>query len=134
MLPCEHMLQSPVELYSLLFFIFFVSTQVLGISELDKTLLVYGYATALIEIGQPEVTERPISPRLHKAPIFAETCNMYLCQMYNEIFKSIPFFIFFLKELAEAQRQFKKLSSSANRTFQSLVHYGLGKVLLKENK
>ncbi|XP_060765384.1 E3 ubiquitin-protein ligase TTC3 isoform X2 [Neoarius graeffei] len=66
-------------------------TKVLGISELDRTLLVYGYATALIEIGQPE-------------------------------------------ELTEAQRQFKKLSSSANRTFQSLVHYGLGKVLLKENK
>ncbi|KAK3550077.1 hypothetical protein QTP86_019173 [Hemibagrus guttatus] len=63
----------------------------LGISEMDRTLLIYGYATALIEIGQPE-------------------------------------------ELAEAQRQFERLSSTANRTFQSLVHYGLGKVLLKENK
>ncbi|XP_060751998.1 E3 ubiquitin-protein ligase TTC3 isoform X2 [Tachysurus vachellii] len=63
----------------------------LGISEMDRTLLIYGYATALIEIGQPE-------------------------------------------ELAEAQRQFEKLSSTANRTFQSLVHTGLGKVLLKENK
>ncbi|XP_046717290.1 E3 ubiquitin-protein ligase TTC3 isoform X2 [Silurus meridionalis] len=66
-------------------------TKDLGVSELDRTLLVYGYATALIEIGQPE-------------------------------------------ELAEAQRQFEKLSTSANRTFQSLVHYGLGKVFLKENK
>ncbi|XP_034168674.2 E3 ubiquitin-protein ligase TTC3 isoform X1 [Pangasianodon hypophthalmus] len=66
-------------------------TKDLSITELDRTLLIYGYATALIEIGQPE-------------------------------------------ELAEAQRQFEKLSSSANRTFQSLVHYGLGKVLLKENK
>ncbi|XP_053502090.1 E3 ubiquitin-protein ligase TTC3 isoform X2 [Ictalurus furcatus] len=66
-------------------------TKDLCISELDRTLLIYGYATALIEIGQPE-------------------------------------------ELAEAQRQCEKLSSSANRTFQSLVHYGLGKVLLKENK
>lgn len=36
--------------------------------------------------------------------------------------------------MAEAQRQCEKLSSSANRTFQSLVHYGLGKVLLKEHK
>lgn len=48
---------------------------------------------------------------------------------------SILFFpLHLLKELVEAQRQLEKLSSSANRTFQSLVHYGLGKVLLKENK
>ncbi|KAF5892632.1 E3 ubiquitin-protein ligase TTC3 isoform X3, partial [Clarias magur] len=68
-----------------------IGTKNLGITELDTTLLIYGYATALIEIGQPE-------------------------------------------ELADAQRQFEKLSSLAIRTFQSLVHYGLGKVLLKENK
>lgn len=48
--------------------------------------------------------------------------------------KASYFYFYFFKELAEAQRQFEKLSTLANRTFQSLVHYGLGKVLLKENK
>ncbi|KAI4903175.1 hypothetical protein NFI96_020764 [Prochilodus magdalenae] len=66
-------------------------TKELGISELDKSLLIYGYATALVEIGQPE-------------------------------------------ELAEAQKRFDKLSSSEDRKFQSLVHYGIGKVFLKENR
>ncbi|XP_066506429.1 E3 ubiquitin-protein ligase TTC3 isoform X2 [Hoplias malabaricus] len=62
-----------------------------GITELDKALLIYGYATALLEIGQPE-------------------------------------------ELTEAKRQFDKLRSSEDRKFQSLVHYGIGKVFLKENR
>lgn len=92
------MLKPLVELHSIFFkkkvFFFkfiFVSTQDLCISELDRTLLIYGYATALIEIGQPEVTEHPISPRLHKVPVFAETWNMYLWQMYNEIKKKTSF-------------------------------------------
>lgn len=55
--------------------------QILGISELDRTLLVYGYATALIEIGQPEVAEPPISPTLHNAPVFAEICIYGKCTM-----------------------------------------------------
>lgn len=38
-----------------------------------------------------------------------------------------------LKELAEAQRLFTKLESS-ERKFQLLVHYGLGRVYLKENR
>ncbi|KAK9968873.1 hypothetical protein ABG768_003172 [Culter alburnus] len=62
----------------------------LGLTELDKSVLVYGYATALLEIGQPE-------------------------------------------ELAEAQRKFATLESS-DRKFQSLVHYGMGRVYLKENR
>uniref|UniRef100_A0A3B4E5Q3 RING-type E3 ubiquitin transferase n=1 Tax=Pygocentrus nattereri TaxID=42514 RepID=A0A3B4E5Q3_PYGNA len=66
-------------------------TKDLGITELDKSLLLFGYATALVEIGQPE-------------------------------------------ELAEAQRQFAKLSSSEDRKFQCLVHFGIGKVFLKENR
>ncbi|XP_062870682.1 E3 ubiquitin-protein ligase TTC3 isoform X2 [Trichomycterus rosablanca] len=68
-----------------------IGTKVLGISELDKALLIYGYATALIEIGKPE-------------------------------------------ELSEAQKQLNKLNSSQDRTFKSLVHYGFGKVFLKENR
>lgn len=54
--------------------------------------------------------------------------------MCNEVKKKKKPFFAFLKELVEAQRQFEKLSSSADRIFQSLVHFGLGKVLLKENK
>ncbi|XP_072515716.1 E3 ubiquitin-protein ligase TTC3 isoform X2 [Salminus brasiliensis] len=66
-------------------------TKDLGITELDRSLLVFGYATALVEIGQPE-------------------------------------------ELTKAQKQFAKLSSLEDRKFQSLVHYGIGKVFLKENR
>ncbi|XP_067288766.1 E3 ubiquitin-protein ligase TTC3 [Pseudorasbora parva] len=62
----------------------------LGLTELDKSVLVYGYASALLEIGQPE-------------------------------------------ELAEAQRKFTTLESS-DRKFQSLVHYGMGRLYLKENR
>lgn len=62
----------------------------LGLSQLDKCILIYGYATALLEVGQPE-------------------------------------------ELAEALRLFTKLESS-ERQFQSLVHYGMGRVYLKENR
>ncbi|XP_016417316.1 E3 ubiquitin-protein ligase TTC3-like, partial [Sinocyclocheilus rhinocerous] len=65
-------------------------TTELGLTELDKSVLMYGYAMALLEIGQPE-------------------------------------------ELAEAQRLFTKLESS-ERKFQSLVHYGMGRVYLKENR
>ncbi|XP_052423013.1 E3 ubiquitin-protein ligase TTC3 isoform X6 [Carassius gibelio] len=65
-------------------------TSELGLTELDKSVLMYGYAVALLEIGQPE-------------------------------------------ELAEAQRLFTKLESS-ERKFQSLVHYGMGRVYLKENR
>ncbi|XP_057176723.1 E3 ubiquitin-protein ligase TTC3 isoform X2 [Triplophysa rosa] len=62
----------------------------LGLSQLDKCILVYGYGTALLEVGQPE-------------------------------------------ELGEARRLFTKLESS-ERQFQSLVHYGMGRVYLKENR
>ncbi|KAF4108623.1 E3 ubiquitin-protein ligase TTC3 isoform X2 [Onychostoma macrolepis] len=65
-------------------------TSELGLTELDKSVLMYGYAMALLEIGQPE-------------------------------------------ELAEAQQLFTKLESS-ERKFQSLVHYGMGRVYLKENR
>uniref|UniRef100_A0A9J7XBK9 Tetratricopeptide repeat domain 3 n=1 Tax=Cyprinus carpio carpio TaxID=630221 RepID=A0A9J7XBK9_CYPCA len=65
-------------------------TSELGLTELDRSVLMYGYAVALLEIGQPE-------------------------------------------ELAEAQRLFTKLESS-ERKFQLLVHYGLGRVYLKENR
>ncbi|KAK7121134.1 hypothetical protein R3I94_020942 [Phoxinus phoxinus] len=65
-------------------------TAALGLTELDKSVLVYGYATALLEIGQPE-------------------------------------------ELAEAQRRLATLESS-DRKFQLLVHYGMGRVYLKENR
>ncbi|XP_051539596.1 E3 ubiquitin-protein ligase TTC3 [Myxocyprinus asiaticus] len=65
-------------------------TTELGLSEPDKCVLIYGYATALLEIGQPE-------------------------------------------ELAEAQRLFTTLESS-ERKFQSLMHYGMGRVYLKENR
>ncbi|XP_056593073.1 E3 ubiquitin-protein ligase TTC3 isoform X2 [Triplophysa dalaica] len=62
----------------------------LGLSQLDKCILLYGYGTALLEVGQPE-------------------------------------------ELGEARRLFTKLESS-ERQFQSLVHYGMGRVYLKENR
>ncbi|KAA0704441.1 E3 ubiquitin-protein ligase TTC3 [Triplophysa tibetana] len=62
----------------------------LGLSQLDKCILVYGYGTALLEVGQPE-------------------------------------------ELCEARKLFTKLESS-ERQFQSLVHYGMGRVYLKENR
>ncbi|XP_051973434.1 LOW QUALITY PROTEIN: E3 ubiquitin-protein ligase TTC3-like [Xyrauchen texanus] len=62
----------------------------LGLSELDKCVLIYGYATALLEVGQSE-------------------------------------------ELAEAQRLFTTLETS-ERKFQSLMHYGMGRVYLKENR
>ncbi|XP_073686273.1 E3 ubiquitin-protein ligase TTC3 [Garra rufa] len=65
-------------------------TTELGLTELDKSVLMYGYATALLEIGQPE-------------------------------------------ELAKAQQLLTKLESS-ERKFQSLVHYGMGRVYLKENR
>ncbi|XP_026076352.1 E3 ubiquitin-protein ligase TTC3 isoform X2 [Carassius auratus] len=65
-------------------------TSELGLTELDKSVLMYGYAVALLEIGQPE-------------------------------------------ELDEAQRLFTKLESS-ERKFQLLVHYGMGRVYLKENR
>ncbi|XP_051971879.1 E3 ubiquitin-protein ligase TTC3-like isoform X2 [Xyrauchen texanus] len=65
-------------------------TTELGFSELDRCVLIYGYATALLEIGQPE-------------------------------------------ELAEAQRLFTTLETS-ERKFQSLMHYGMGRVYLKENR
>uniref|UniRef100_A0A8C1ZC21 RING-type E3 ubiquitin transferase n=1 Tax=Cyprinus carpio TaxID=7962 RepID=A0A8C1ZC21_CYPCA len=65
-------------------------TSELGLTELDKSVLMYGYATALLEIGQPE-------------------------------------------ELVEAEQLFTKLESS-ERKFQSLVHYGMGRVYLKENR
>lgn len=66
------------------------STTELGLTELDKSVLLYGYATALLETGQPE-------------------------------------------ELAEAEKLFAKLEST-ERKFQSLVHYGMGRVYLKENR
>ncbi|RXN18895.1 E3 ubiquitin- ligase TTC3 isoform X1 [Labeo rohita] len=62
----------------------------LGLTELDKSVLMYGYAMALLEIGQPE-------------------------------------------ELAKAQQLLTKLESS-ERKFQLLVHYGRGRVYLKENR
>ncbi|XP_051542126.1 E3 ubiquitin-protein ligase TTC3-like isoform X2 [Myxocyprinus asiaticus] len=65
-------------------------TTELGLSELDKCVLIYGYATALLEVGQPE-------------------------------------------ELSEAQKLFTTLESS-ERKFQSLMHYGMGRVYLKENR
>ncbi|XP_050976999.1 E3 ubiquitin-protein ligase TTC3 isoform X2 [Labeo rohita] len=65
-------------------------TTELGLTELDKSVLMYGYAMALLEIGQPE-------------------------------------------ELAKAQQLLTKLESS-ERKFQLLVHYGRGRVYLKENR
>ncbi|TRY96799.1 hypothetical protein DNTS_033787 [Danionella cerebrum] len=61
----------------------------LSLTELDKSVLLYGYATALLETGQPE-------------------------------------------ELAQAEKLLTRLESS-ERKFQCLVHYGLGRVYLKEN-
>ncbi|XP_030647947.1 E3 ubiquitin-protein ligase TTC3 isoform X2 [Chanos chanos] len=63
----------------------------LGLSELDRMLLMYGYAMALLETGQPE-------------------------------------------ELAKAEEKLNEISSKGERTFQSLVLYAMGKVLLKENR
>ncbi|KAL0994489.1 hypothetical protein UPYG_G00122920 [Umbra pygmaea] len=63
----------------------------LGLCTLDKVLLIYGHATALIHIGQPE-------------------------------------------ELAEARRDFEKIKTFEERTFQSLFFYGIGKVYQKENR
>ncbi|XP_056141104.1 E3 ubiquitin-protein ligase TTC3 isoform X2 [Lampris incognitus] len=65
--------------------------QDLGLSTHDEVLLIYGRASALVEIGQPE-------------------------------------------ELAEAHREFQKMKSFEERTFQCFVYYGIGRVYLKENR
>ncbi|KAL2095421.1 hypothetical protein ACEWY4_010140 [Coilia grayii] len=67
------------------------TSQELSISELDKLLLMYGYATALTEIGQPQ-------------------------------------------ELAEATKQFVQIQFSCDEKFKGLVYFGMGRVLLKENR
>ncbi|XP_063058989.1 E3 ubiquitin-protein ligase TTC3 isoform X2 [Engraulis encrasicolus] len=65
--------------------------QKLSVSSGDKLLLMYGYALALIEIGQPQ-------------------------------------------ELAEASKQFGQIQLSCDEKFESLVYFGVGRVLLKENR
>ncbi|KAM4547284.1 E3 ubiquitin-protein ligase TTC3 isoform 1-T1 [Fundulus diaphanus] len=63
----------------------------LGLSTLDLLLLLFGRASALTEIGQPD-------------------------------------------ELAEAEKLLERMKSFEERTFQCLVYYGFGRVLLRENR